>query len=297
MPNDTHSLEGHSDAVWIASPSNKTFKRFKSLSQRKYRESLRRFILEGERYVNTAMERAHSFEALVFKMDFWEALEQAGRERYRHAAPCYILDDALFAQLADTAHAQGVLGIARVPETVDPLGVLPLGNKQTLEHSAPAEDGGAHLLFLDGIQDPGNMGTIIRTADAAGIGGIYCAKGSVDPYNPKVVRSTAGSILNVPIFTLPSSDTEDMHVFFDRLWRSGYHVVVAALEGARDYRDADCYGPRTCLVIGNEASGVSEIARRCAHSIVKIPIRGGAESLNAAVAAGILLYTLPGESL
>jgi TrmH family RNA methyltransferase len=143
------------------------------------------------------------------------------------------------------------------------------------------------LIMLDRLQDPGNMGTVIRTADAAGFAYIILNKGCVDVYNDKVVRSTVGSILNVRFV-----ETVNPVRLIESLKLLNYNIVVTALKDAKDYKRDDNYSVKNCLVIGNEANGVSEELIGSADVCVKIPIFGKAESLNAAVAAGIMMYKI-----
>ena len=139
------------------------------------------------------------------------------------------------------------------------------------------------ILFLDGLQDPGNMGTIIRTADAFNIDGIILGQGSVDPYNLKVVRATMGSIFRVPLYICDNSLETIMG-----LKTRGFNLLATSLEGSLIY-DSDFKG-KIISVIGNEANGVSPDILKEADKCIKIPMPGNAESLNAGVAASIIMY-------
>ena len=252
----------------ISSSQNKTFKRYKSLQLRKYREKEKCFLLEGQRYVDTALLEGAKIQALLFDVNTWEALTEIRRSYYLNETEIFVMKDSLLKELSQTEHSQGVIAVAEMIKSMDsPF----LGD----------------VLMLDRIQDPGNLGTIIRTADAAGIKDILLLKGTVDAYNAKVVRSTAGSILNVVIHEI-----EDAAVKIDALKALGYKLVVTALEDAYSYDAPNCYHALNCLVIGNEANGVSSDIFKAADIRVKIPIYGKAESLNAAVATGIMLYKI-----
>lgn len=130
------------------------------------------------------------------------------------------------------------------------------------------------------------MGTIIRTADAAGMTGVIVSKGCVDVYNPKVLRSTMGSIFHIPI-----CQSQDIFETMDRMKKRGIKICAAHLEGSCDYFDLE-YKNNIAIVIGNEANGISEEVKNFADILVRIPMPGRAESLNASVAAGILMYEI-----
>ena len=185
--------------------------------------------------------------------------------RPENAAQCVLLADELFDRLSDTEHSQGVLAVARKPETCE--GV--------------AAD---RVLILDRLQDPGNIGTIIRTAEAAGFGTLIAIKGTGDLYAPKTVRAAAGSLLRVNVFE--AYETEEAVSLCRKL---GLRIIAGDLEGAVDYTQADLAGG-VAIAVGNEGSGVSDELKAAADIKVRIPMEGDIESLNAAVAAGILMY-------
>ncbi len=262
----------------ITSSQNKTFKKFKSLTMKKYREKELRFLLEGQRYIDTALKNNVAFEAILFDEKTWnQALDNTVKQFYTKSAQVYVLVEALFKELSETEQSQGIIGVLPIPEKKSLIQMLDTGRTANVKN----------LIMLDRIQDPGNLGTIIRTADAAGLDTILLVKGTVDPYNSKVVRSTAGSILYVNMIEVDDSIDTIM-----TLKAYGYHVVVTALEQAKDYNDPSSYGDKNCLVIGNEANGVSPLFIQSSDSRVKIPIMGQAESLNASVAAGIMMYKI-----
>lgn len=266
----------------IASSQNKTFKKFKSLTLKKYRERELLFLMEGQRYIDTAIKNNVAFEAILFDEQTWHhGIEDVAKQEYMRSAQVYILVASLFQELSQTEQSQGIIGVLQIPANQSLVHTLDT-RQNTRNH-----DSCNNIIMLDRIQDPGNLGTIIRTADAAGIDTILLVKGTVDPYNPKVVRSTAGSILYVQLI-----EVDDSIKTIEMLKSNGYHVVVTALENAKDYNDASSYGEKNCLVIGNEANGVSEHFIQSSDSRVKIPIVGQAESLNASVAAGIMMYKL-----
>lgn len=174
----------------------------------------------------------------------------------------YVLSDEIFAEIADTQSSQGVLALMRIP--------------------APASEFcGDCCLFLDRVRDPGNMGAIIRTACAAGYNDIVL-NDCVDVYNPKVIRSSMTGVLNVRFHAANSLDV---------LKENGYACVAASLGGQNAF-ESRLSATKICLVIGNEAEGISPNVLRACDDCVTIPMSQNMESLNAAVSAGILMYVL-----
>ena len=155
--------------------------------------------------------------------------------------------------------------------------------KKKLSESINKKD--KFVLILDRIQDPGNMGTIIRTADSAGVDAIIALKGCVDIYNPKVIRSTMGSIFDMNIIDASQDETVDMLKSLD------FNIVSSYLNTENFYDKID-YGSKVALVIGNEANGINEELVSKSDILVKIPIYGKAESLNAAISSAILMYEI-----
>lgn len=180
----------------------------------------------------------------------------------------YSMPDGLFDSVSDTMNPQGILAV--------------MGMKKKSLEGAEIRDG--ILVILDGVRDPGNMGTIIRTADAAGCAGIIVSEGCVDLYNPKVLRSTMGSVFHLPILHC-SSAAEAV----DLCRKKGFMVCAAHMEGSVSIYDADLSG-NVAFVIGSEAEGVSGDVMDKSDMLVRIPMAGRAESLNAAVAAAVIIY-------
>lgn len=261
----------------ITSNQNRHFKRFKSLNLKKNRESERLFLLEGQRYIDTAIEQSFNFDALLFDCNVWHKLEKDDQMRYQSASEVFLLSTQLFKELTQTEQSQGMIGVINMPSILNLTFLQQMISKKSRYN----------ILLLDRIQDPGNLGTIIRTADAAGIEVILLAKGTVDAYNPKVVRSTAGSILNMKLI-----EVDQIKEAISLLKTFGFNIISTALEGAVDYGEPSSYQRFNCLVIGNEANGVSTEILELSDFRVKIPIYGKAESLNASVAAGIMMYKL-----
>jgi len=252
----------------ISSSQNDIYKGFKNLLAKKHRTQQGLFLIEGVRLVRHVMERGWPLRDLILDM------READRIELRELADSaeslgiqvIVLEGELFEALSETVHSQGCLGVAKMPEL------------------APRPLEGSLFLALDQIRDPGNLGTMLRTADAAGVNGVLLSKGCVEPFNEKVVRSTMGSLFDVPLVQC-SDFAETLTAFREQ----GFEIAAAVLEDSEDYAHYDWSKP-TLLVIGNEAEGISEEIQALATRRLRIPIRGGAESLNAAIAAGVILF-------
>ena len=255
---------------FIASAQNNQFKNLKALQLKKHRYRQNRFILEGKRFVFDALKLGWSCDGIYFEEQTWELLDIEAQVQFEKLAQVNVLSMELFEKISETEHSQGLVGIFMMP------------NPPKLEAL-----NGKFLIYLDRLQDPGNLGTIIRTADAAGVDAVILNKGCVDVFNSKTLRSTAGSILNVKILLNAEDDS-----LLPALKTEGYRIIVTDLESNYDYNENEAYGPKNCLVIGNEGNGVSDEVKALADVRVKIPIYGKAESLNASIAAGIMIYKI-----
>ena len=251
----------------ITSAKNPLVKGLKSLRDRKGREEAGRFLVEGEVMLREAAKcglRARDVLAEESHAALAAELEAAGARAF--LAPRSVLES-----VCDTRTPQGICASFDLPEP------LPLAE-------APSR-----IVALDGVQDPGNVGTIWRTADAAGFGGVLFGAGCADPLSPKVQRAAMGSGFRVPFMA-----AEELPAALTELRGRGWTVLASDLHGGDFYNRPDP-GERFILVIGSEARGISAATRRAATALVKLPMRGGAESLNAAVAAGIMMYELMRE--
>ncbi len=246
----------------ITSPEHKLVKKIASLKEKKYRERYGEFLVEGALSVTWALTSSYPVSEVVISAGFTlpESLSALLAERTIIRVP-----DHLFAKMADTKTPQGILCTCPLPDK--PL--MP-------------EDG--LFVYCDRVRDPGNLGTIIRTADAMGLDGVILSPDCVDPFNPKLVRSTMGSLFHVKLFQNLSYEALGQ-------WKeSGFQLAVSALSAKAVSPDAWRADDRTILVMGNEASGVSDEVLGMADTVIKIPMAGSAESLNVAAAAAILLY-------
>lgn len=256
--------------IQITSSQNPAVKELKSLKSRKDREEKGLFYIEGLRIVEEAVQEKANITGIFISEGFADTHAGSPLMRSMETLECkqYLIPDKLFAELADTETPQGILAVIGIRES-------------HLEECLSEEN---LLVMLESVRDPGNMGTIIRTADAAGFTGIIVSKDCVDVYNPKVLRSTMGSIFHVPIYrsgNFPETIRE--------IKARGIKVYAAHLEGKCSMYDADL-AVDSAVIIGNEANGISREVAALADRLVKIPMAGKAESLNASIAAGVLMY-------
>ena len=229
----------------------------------RYRREQGAFVVEGIKMVREApRDRLLS----VYASDSF--LEQGGEERLGGISFTPVSDHALRA-MADTQTPQGVLAVVRAMDW----------KEEDFRRKEPAL-----LLFLEGIQDPGNLGTMFRAGEGAGVTGILMSRDTVDVYNPKVIRSTMGSI-----YRMPFAVCGDLTEVLGKCHKVGIASYGAHLGGAGNYEMADYERP-SAFLIGNEAAGLSEKLSAAADFLIKIPMEGQVESLNAAVAASVLLY-------
>lgn len=183
-----------------------------------------------------------------------------------------IVSDQIFKKMSDTMTPQGILCVVKQAEN---------DCESLLENH---KSGNLRLLVLEGVQDPGNLGTMIRTAEGAGFDAIIADANTVNVYNPKVIRSTMGSIFRVPVIY-----TDDLKNVLTMLQSSGITLYAAHLKGDSFYNKT-AFENRRAILIGNEANGLSDEVSKMADVLVKIPMQGQVESLNAAVAAALLMY-------
>jgi len=248
--------------------------RLAKLSRKKYRDSEGLFLAEGLRTVSELLDSLPDpamLHALV--LDETSASQLDGLERF--AGKAWLAGREEFRRLAQTTSPQGVFAAFRKPEGGE---------------FRPAS-ARSFVVALDDVQDPGNVGTIIRTSAWFGAEAVICGRGTADPFNAKSVRSSAGSI-----FALRIDISPDLAKTIRRLQTDGFSVVAAALDG-RDYRSFGEWPERRVLVIGNEANGISSEVLALADRRLLIPhagVRPAVESLNAAVSAGILMAEISG---
>lgn len=251
---------------YIQSKDNKTIKHIISLQQRKYRQKFGEYTVEGIRAV-TDIGKKDCLRSILIRESKRSELEPLVQKGFT-VSSVYVVQDPIFDKIEHSVNGQGILGIAK--KCVNDL------------HSLIVEDG--LYVALDGVQDPGNLGTIIRTAVAAGAKGIFLLKGTVDPYNEKCVRSTMSALCNIPIF-----EDVTLSEFYDFIKDNTIKTYVTSLENAKPYHTIS-YAKRTMIILGNEGNGVSrEIIEMCDQAIT-IPMYGDIESLNVSIAAALCMY-------
>ncbi|SKC43581.1 23S rRNA (guanosine(2251)-2'-O)-methyltransferase RlmB [Maledivibacter halophilus] len=257
----------------IISPSNQNIKHIKSLHKRKYRDKHKEFLIEGLRSVEHGLENNAEFRNICYNDVITSSnrgcklLEKISQ---RKIELCKI-NDKIFKEISTTDSPQGILGVVK-------------RRYYDLEDIISKDK--LFLIILDKLQDPGNVGTIIRTADAAGVSCIISLKGTVDIYNSKTIRSTMGSIFSMPIIHI-----ETIGDVIEILKGNGVDIISTTLEAERYHFEVK-YGRKNAIIIGNEGNGISNELIKRSDIKVKIPIIGNAESLNASIAAGIIIYEI-----
>jgi len=250
----------------ITSASNRIIKQLRELADRKGRLRHNAFIIEGLKLVEEALACkvpiGYFLVADSMYPEFRSMMEGS------KSVPVYIVPDDLFERVSTTETPQGILAVAPLIDSQD----------QSIA------DRGSRFVILERLQDPGNLGTIIRTADACGFDGVLLSPGCADPYNPKVVRSAMGSVFHIPILSCA-----DIFDAIDKLKRRGIRIAAA------HPRDSEIawnlpLADNIAVVIGNEGSGLSQRMMDAVDIRVMIPMPGKAESLNAATAASMILY-------
>lgn len=251
---------------YIQSKDNKTIKHIISLQQRKYRQKFGEYMVEGIRAI-TDIGKKDCLRSILIRESKRSELEPLVEKGFT-VSSVYVVQDPIFDKIEHSVNGQGILGIAK--KCINEL------------HSFIVEDG--LYVALDGVQDPGNLGTIIRTAVAAGAKGIFLLKGTVDPYNEKCVRSTMSALCNIPIF-----EDVTLSEFYDFIKDNTIKTYVTSLGNAKPYHTIS-YAKRTMIILGNEGNGVSrEIIEMCDQAIT-IPMYGDIESLNVSIAAALCMY-------
>jgi TrmH family RNA methyltransferase len=255
----------------ISSPSNPKVKAARALRQRKARQETGLFLVEGIRHVGEAAEAGGWLQTIFYAPELLtsEFALQLIEQQSRQGVECFALSRAVFESLAEKDNPQGVLAIARQTQ-------------HSLDSFSPEN-------FLWGValvepQDPGNLGAILRAIDAVGASGALLLDSSVDAYHPAVVRASMGALFWKPMLSASFGE-------FESWARQGaYHVYGTSAHAAQDYRQAGKFQQPCILLLGSERQGLSAEQAAACESLLRLPMRGRATSLNLAVAAGILLY-------
>lgn len=258
----------------LNSISNRTLTLLRKLNQKKYRYQEKLFLAEGSRTVEQIISNGRvEVKELFFdeSQNYWQEKQW---ENITHSIDASIINSGDFSEVSDTDNPQGVMALCRMPREVD---LHDLVQK------------GGIILATDAIQDPGNMGTIIRTASWFGITGLLSGRGTVDLFHPKVVRSTAGATGSIPYANVDLN--EELTFFEERDWQT---ILLDAGTDAISLKEIEGV-EKTIVVTGNEARGVDASLFNDGRQKVRIPSpenQSGVESLNAAIATSIALYSL-----
>lgn len=249
----------------ITSKDNGNIKEIKKLKEKKYRLENKKFIIEGFRFLEEGLKSNFEIDKIVVR--------ESSLEKFKLKFQIYlnnldeniiVLSDNLFKSIASTENSQGVLATVKMK-----------AYNYTME-------AGMYVL-VDKVQDPGNLGTIIRTAHSAGCKGVILTKDTVDLYNEKTLRSTMGSIFNLPIIL------DDKLTFTKGLMEKGFNLICSSLQTNLNFYDVNLTH-NSIIAVGNEGNGISEEILNMATTKVKIPMLGSTESLNVGIAASIMIY-------
>lgn len=255
----------------ITSEANPIYKAAAQLKQKKYRDAGMKYLIEGPNLIREALQNGGEIELIIQSEDFRE--ETLDNKDFRmEDFPMAVMAPALFRRLSDTETPQGIMAVVK---------------KRVYRRSeffSPGQSGTSNIIVLDRLQDPGNIGTILRTADAAGYLGAILMKGTADIYSPKIVRAAAGSLFRLPVL---AADTPTEVIGL--LKQHKKNIVCTAPAGDRFYYDVDLK-ENAAVIIGNEGNGACDEFLKHSDFLVKIPMEKKIESLNAAVSAGILMY-------
>lgn len=254
---------------FIKSSSNKFIKEIKGLDKKKNRNNKNLYFIEGIRIVEDAIESNESIEYILYSDKLFQTKD--GENLFNiinNKFTYYQIDHKLFKEISDTENPQGIIAVVKM-------------KNHKLEDIHKEN---SLIIFLDKLQDPGNMGTIIRSADALGASGIIVSKGSVDIYNPKVVRSTMGSLFHIPIVQI--SDSIET---IQKLKNTGVRILATTLGKAKYCYDIDLT-ENILVIIGNEGNGISKELFNISDENIIIPMDGDSESLNVSMASSIIMY-------
>ncbi len=261
------------EPIYVSSPDNSLLKEYIKLhSNKRYRQKTKQIALEGPNLVTEAHRAGLTPRAVFYTEEYYDRVGKIWLDSLPSGVKKLILSPRLFNKIAKTESPQPVAAIFHFSEWEEDQKDLAVGTQL--------------VIILDHLQDPGNMGTIIRTAAAAGAGITYYTSGSVDPYSPKVLRATAGTVFNLQL-----KQVRDSLKLCANLKDRGFQVVASCADSSVHYWSVD-YRKPTALLVGNEAGGIAKELSTEADQRVSIPLSGPVESLNVAVACGIIIYEI-----
>ena len=251
----------------ISSKDNELIKHIKKLKDKKYRDESNEYIIEGVKLIEEAVQEKSKIKKVIICDDTTRTYEIPTNVMLEIAKyECVYVTDKIFSSITQVTNPQGVMAI--IEKNTE---------KQEIDYSEDI------IVALDNVQDPGNLGTILRTVDSIGLKQIIVTKDTVDAFNSKVVRSTMGAIFRVKII-----ETSDLVQSIKEMRKHHFKLMVTSLQTDNSIYDIEFN--KKIIVIGNESNGVSEEIQDMADEKAKIPMLGKTESLNASVAAGIVMY-------
>nr|WP_163249629.1 RNA methyltransferase [Clostridium niameyense] len=250
----------------ISSKDNLIIKETRKLKEKKYRSEKKKFLVEGFRFVEEAIKSKSNIDSIYIEENSLNKLQNL-YEKYKinKAIKTYVVTNNVLKTMSNTKTPQGILAVV---------------NYMNLEN---VNYNNGFYILVDKVQDPGNMGTIIRTAHAANALGVITTKGTVDIYNEKTLRSTMGSIFYIPIIEDNSLEV------IKGLRESGFKLLTSSLDTKHNFYNVDMT-ENMIICVGNEGNGVSSDLMQLSDLKVKIPMPGGAESLNVSVACSIMTF-------
>ena len=275
----------------ITSLQNKNIKNeIKLIKKRRERRDRGLFILEGLRiFLATPLSL---LKEIYISQSFFNSKEKLLKleDRLNVKFNDSFCEDSIKIELLDN-HYIVVYFVAddimdKMSDTDTPQGILTIAIKPKNELTTIIQKENPSIIIIEDMQDPGNLGTIIRTSEGAGISGIILSKNTVDLFSPKVIRATMGSIFRVPIYI-----AEDLHSVIKKLKENNIKIYAAHLRGKKNYFDVDFKG-KSAFMIGNEGSGLTDDIANLADELIHINMEGKLESLNAAMATGIISYEI-----
>ncbi len=270
---------GYSDLKYTGSFSDQRVAFIRSLSKKKVAEDAGCFFIEGERAVSEVPRKKGVIKTVIVSKSFVDGIDSTpGRFELisgleKAGGELLAVTDKVFGSLSGTVTPQGIGAVVNRPIELTP---------EEISKKA------SRILILENVQDPGNIGTCIRTADAFGIDAVICVDNCADVYNPKVLRSTVGSLFHLNVIRFK----EGIFKLINILKSCGFTVFGADPRGGISSDSDDFGGNKVAVIIGNEAGGLSKSARAMSDGLVTIPMDGNAESLNAAIAAAVIMYEL-----
>lgn len=251
----------------ITSKDNETIKHIRKLKEKKYRDEYGEYVIEGIKLINEAIEENANIKTILV-CDNCNKIEKINQSLMYEVAKqnCLYVDEKVFNTITEVQNPQGILAV-----------VEKNGEEKEINYNEDV------IVVLDDIQDPGNIGTILRTLDSVGLSQVIISKRSGDVYNSKVVRSTMGAIFRVKII-----ESENLADTLKTIKKHKFKVVSTSLDTDKSMYDIEY--KKVAIVVGNEANGVSKNIQDMSDEKIKIPMLGKTESLNVSVATGVVLY-------